>query len=71
MDLDVYAEDFIRRMDAGEFDGRLIETAGKLNRDQLASVHRLLVEREHPECDQHTASVPWRRGFELHSRTIS
>ena len=46
MDTDDFAVDFIRRLDAGQFDGRVIEVAGKLNDEQLASVHRRLHERE-------------------------
>ena len=46
MDLAQFARDFVRRLDAGEFDGRVIEVAAKLTREQLLAVHALLLERE-------------------------
>jgi hypothetical protein len=49
MNQDRFTREFIRRLDAGEFDGRVTEVAGKLTREQLLSVHALLLERErHP-----------------------
>jgi hypothetical protein len=46
MELEKFAGDFIHRLDAGEFDGSVVEVADKLNRDQLIAVHKLLLERE-------------------------
>ena len=47
MDLEKFACDFICKLDAGEFDGRVIEVAGKLSREQLTTVIGMLVQREH------------------------
>ena len=49
MDPDKFAHDFIRRMDAGEFDGRVVETIQQLTLEQLASITSLLLERERRE----------------------
>ena len=46
MELEKFAGDFIHRLDAGEFDGSVVEVADKLSRDQLLAVHKLLRERE-------------------------
>jgi len=51
MDLEKFAHDFVRRLDAGEFDGRVIEVAEKLTREQQLVVHTLLQERQHRAID--------------------
>jgi hypothetical protein len=45
MELEKFAGDFIHRLDAGAFDGSVVEMADKLNRNQLNAVHKLLLER--------------------------
>lgn len=43
MELEQFALDFIHRLDAGEFDGRVFEVTDKLSREQLLAVHKLLL----------------------------
>jgi hypothetical protein len=58
MELEKFAGDFIHRLDTGEFDGRVVEVADKLSRDQLLAVHKLLLERERRWRE--TPSTWWR-----------
>jgi hypothetical protein len=46
MDLDAFAADFIARLDAGEFDGRVTEVALGLTAEQLLAVIQLSIRRE-------------------------
>ena len=41
-------EEFLRKMDLGQFDGRLTEEIRKLTREQLEHVARALMERDRP-----------------------
>ena len=58
MDLAQFARDFVGRLDAGEFDGRVIDVADKLTREQLLAVHALLLERERRQLNMFGTS--WR-----------
>ena len=45
-DTDESAPEFLRRMDAGHFDGRLSQELKNLSKGELEKVAQLLVERE-------------------------
>jgi hypothetical protein len=46
MDVDNVARDFLRRLEAGEFDGRVSEEAAKLSHEELVKVTTLLSQRD-------------------------
>jgi len=47
------AEEFVRELDSGVFDGRITEVVARLTSDQLEEVHRVL-------WLQHSYALSWR-----------
>lgn len=45
-DISEFPHGFIRRMDAGEFDGRLSDELAKLSKEQLEELSQIVMERD-------------------------
>ena len=45
-DVSNFPNDFLRKMDAGDFDGRFFEEVRKLSKEQLEELALILIERD-------------------------